>query len=169
LRDFDQWLGQLPHRTKLLIAGNHDFCFQRQPLESRAAISNAIYLEDSGVEIDGLAFYGSPWQPWFLDFAFNLKRGADIRAKWELIPANTSVLVTHGPPRGIGDKTFRGDHAGCDDLLDIVRVVRPSLHLFGHIHEGYGETRERGTRFVNASICGFPNLVPLRAPILVTL
>jgi predicted phosphohydrolase len=150
---FDAWLGALPHRHKIVVAGNHDFCFERQPRASAARLTHAIYLLDQAVTLDGIRFYGSPWQPWFFDWAFNLPRGPALRAKWDLIPVNTDVLITHGPPLGHGDLTIRGDRAGCADLLDVVSGLRPPLHVFGHIHEGAGQTEAGGTRFINASVC----------------
>jgi predicted phosphohydrolase len=153
LRDFNDFLGELPHRHKIVVCGNHDFCFERQPAEARAAITNAIYLQDSGVEVEGLKFYGSPWQPWFYDWAFNLPRGEPLRDKWALIPEDTDILITHSPPQGHGDKTFRGDYAGCEDLLRRVEEIKPKYHVFGHIHEGYGVTSGAHTTFVNACIC----------------
>ena len=80
--DFNEWLGGLPHRHKVVIAGNHDFCFEQQPLESAALLTNCIYLFDKAITLDGLCFYGSPWQPWFYDWAFNLGRGPELQAKW---------------------------------------------------------------------------------------
>jgi predicted phosphohydrolase len=149
---FDAWLGKLPHPHKVLISGNHDFGFERDR-EARSWVRNAIYLQDELVEVAGLRVYGSPWQPWFYDWAFNLHRGPAIREKWDLIPPDVDVLLTHGPPRGILDVTDAGEPVGCDDLLDAVRRVRPRLHVFGHIHEGYGRVDRDGTIFVNASNC----------------
>lgn len=149
--DFNRFLGTLPHRHKLVIAGNHDFCFQKVPDKAVTHLTNATYLQDSSVIIEGVHFYGSPWQPWFYDWAFQLHRGADIRAKWELIPPQTDVLITHGPPKGYGDLTVRGDYAGCQDLLDIIEQIHPQINVFGHIHEGYGISQNEYTTFVNAS------------------
>ena len=148
---FDDWLSTLPHRHKVVVCGNHDWCFQRTPAEARRRLRHAVYLEDEAVVIEGLRFYGSPWQPWFLDWAFNLPRGPELAAKWALIPDDTDVLVTHGPPAGILDLTKRGDRPGCADLLDRVRAVRPKLHVFGHIHEAAEVERVGETLFVNAS------------------
>jgi Icc-related predicted phosphoesterase len=157
-----------PHRHKVVIAGNHDFCLERRPREARATLTNCIYLQDEAVTLMGLRFYGSPWQPWFFDWAFNLQRGPEIRAKWDLVPAGTDVLITHGPPWGHGDLTHRGERAGCQDLLEAVRRLRPALHLFGHIHEGYGVTRDGGTVLVNASICDSRNR-PVNRPIVLAM
>jgi predicted phosphodiesterase len=149
-----EWLRSLPHPRKLIIAGNHDFGFERRPREARAALGPQLeYLEDSGAVVDGISFWGSPWQPWFCDWAFNLPRGEKLAEKWALIPAETRVLVTHGPPYGVLDRTDAGESAGCRDLAERVRAVRPAVHVFGHIHEGAGTLREGPTLFVNASIC----------------
>lgn len=153
VRAFDAFLAGLEHRHKLVIAGNHDFCFERRPAAARALLRHAVYLEDEAVEVAGVRFYGSPWQPWFYDWAFNLRRGPEIAAKWRLIPEDTDVLVTHGPPLGHGDRTARGDRAGCADLLERIRRVRPRYHLFGHIHEAYGSSADETTTYVNASTC----------------
>lgn len=153
VKDLNAYLGTLPHRHKIVIAGNHDFCFERDPETSRALLSNCTYLQDEAVFIDELWIYGSPWQPWFYDWAFNLRRGAEIRAKWTLIPENTDILITHGPPYGYLDQTARGEKVGCRDLLEAVERIQPRVHIFGHIHEGYGVASNGKTHFMNACTC----------------
>jgi Icc-related predicted phosphoesterase len=153
VRDFDDFLASLPHPHKIVIAGNHDFCFEQDRERAEIELAHAIYLQDQAVTIDGVMFYGSPWQPWFHDWAFNLQRGPEIRAKWELIPPGTDVLITHGPPRGHRDRTTRGEDAGCADLLEVVERIRPRVHIFGHIHEAVGMSSNGRTTFINASIC----------------
>ena len=147
---FNEWLGTLPHARKVVICGNHDWCFQERPAEARARITNATYLEDSGCAIAGLAFYGSPWTPLFFDWAFMLSEPG-LAAKWALIPNGLDVLVTHGPAHGILDMTNRGEPAGSLTLFDRVREVKPRLHVFGHIHEAAGRSDIDGTVFLNAS------------------
>jgi Icc-related predicted phosphoesterase len=83
--------------------------------------------------------------------AFNLDRGGPLAERWAHIPDDTEILITHGPPHGIGDQTQSGLHAGCEDLRTRVRQVRPALHLFGHIHEGHGRWQIEETLFVNAT------------------
>ena len=165
---FNRWLGSLPHPHKIVVAGNHDFLFERQPQTAEMLITNAIYLNNSAVEIAGLRVWGSPVTPWFHDWAFNRRRGADIRRYWEMIPAETDILVTHGPPHGLLDKTFTGDQVGCRDLLEFVWRVKPKIHLFGHIHEGYGQLETDGITFVNASIMDL-NYKPVHQPIVIDL
>lgn len=106
----------------------------------KSSLKNCIYLEDSGTKVGGLNIYGSPWQPVFCDWAFNLERGDPLRAVWKKIPDGTDILITHGPPIGHGDILKGGsERSGCVDLLmEIQKRVRPKYHIFGHIHEGYG-------------------------------
>lgn len=151
LAEFDAWLGKLPHTHKIVIAGNHDFAFERDPKSARHWMRHCTYLQDSGVTIDGVTFWGSPWQPWFFDWAFNLPRGKDLAKVWAKIPTGTDVLITHGPPAGIRDKNTGGEAVGCVDLLERVQAVRPRLHVFGHIHESAGVEEIDGTTFVNAA------------------
>jgi hypothetical protein len=129
-----------------------------------------IYLEDNERTVAGLRIYGSPWQPEFYSWAFNLPRGPELKAKWDMIPDGLDILVTHGPPLGHGDMTFGYDgrmpkgSVGCADLKDAVFRAKPKLHIFGHIHSGYGVTEEGGTKFVNASSCN-ENYDALNKPI----
>lgn len=106
------------------------------------------YLEDSSCQLaypeesapTELLVYGAPWQPKFYDWAYNLPLGARLREKWDQIPEGVDVLITHGPPLGILDAAADGHECGCPDLLDtITQRVKPRLHIFGHIHEAYGE------------------------------
>jgi predicted phosphohydrolase len=146
-----EWLRRLPHRTKIVVAGNHDWCFARERSEARRTLGrNVIYLEDTGVDVDGVTFWGSPWQPEFCGWAFNLPRGEALRARWAHIPHRVSVLVTHGPPRGFGDRTFAGP-TGCDDLLAAIRRAQPALNLFGHIHEDGGFWRDGAVALANVT------------------
>jgi Icc-related predicted phosphoesterase len=164
LARFNDFLGRLPHRHKLVVAGNHDFCFARQPEASRACLTQATYLQDQAVTIEGFKFYGSPWQPVFHNMAFNLPRGPALRAKWDLIPTDTDVLITHTPPWGRRDQSILGRPVGCQDLGRAVeRLPRLRLHAFGHVHEAAGEVRAGKILFVNAAVCNFFYLPVRRA------
>lgn len=160
LRDVDEWLGQFPHPHKLVVAGNCDYCFERDQERARQVLSNARYLQDESVEIDGLRIWGSPWQPIFLNMAFNVERGEALARKWEAMPDELDVLITHGPPRGILDRTSRGEEVGDRALRTRIEQVQPKLHIFGHVHESSGETAVDGVHYVNAA-CDAPGKEPV--------
>ncbi len=155
------WLRSLPHRHKVVVAGNHDWCFVREPAEARALLGpDTIYLQDCGVRIEGAYLWGSPWQPCFNDWAFNLPRGPALAEKWALIPPHTEILITHGPPKGIGDNIGEAGLSGpdqylarygCEELLRAVEQVHPALHLFGHIHQDGGLWRHSDIVFSNVT------------------
>jgi Icc-related predicted phosphoesterase len=174
--EFDNWFAALPHRRKIFVAGNHDWLFETNNRFARNLLSDSIvYLQDSSTTIDGIKIYGSPWQPRFFDWAFNLDRGPEIAEKWKLIPDDIDILITHGPPNGILDLVPRkgwDENAGCEELRkkveEIVNFGRLKLHIFGHIHCGYGMTEQFGVRFVNASNCD-ESYAPSNEPIVVDL
>ncbi|HNC99840.1 MAG TPA: metallophosphoesterase, partial [Myxococcota bacterium] len=112
--------------------------------------------------------WGSPWQPRFFDWAFNLDRGEPLRRVWQKIPDGIDILVTHGPPKGILDRVQRGGEVGCEELREALRRVRPRLHVFGHIHEAYGQLHLDGTHFVNAASCNL-DYRPVNPPVVVEL
>ncbi|KAL3884291.1 hypothetical protein ACJMK2_024439 [Sinanodonta woodiana] len=181
VKTFNDFLGTLPHKLKIVIAGNHELSFDynlvkndRQHLSRygwtrsimetmcseygitsvKELMTNCVYLQDSGVSVCGINIWGSPWQPVFCGWGFNLERGQPLLDKWNLIPESTDILITHGPPIGYGDRCFDGQHVGCVELLSTVQQrVRPKYHLFGHIHEDYGMKTDGYTTFINASIC----------------
>lgn len=166
VKEFHAWLERLPHKHKIVIAGNHDWPFEKDPEESRKALSTCHYLEDSSVTIEGIKFYGSPWQPWFMNWAFNLPRGEALKAKWKSIPVDTDVLITHGPPHGILDKVLDGSHVGCEELTIRLKTLNVKAHIFGHIHEDYGSREINGCSYVNASICN-SRYLPFNKPIVI--
>jgi len=151
------WFASQPHPHKLLIAGNHDWLYQRDPDKVALLLKKhqgITYLEDAGVEIDGVKFWGSPWQPWFMSWAFNLPRGGEsLRHVWNLIPIDTDVLITHGPPHCVLDQVRDGEHLGCEELKIRLPSVKPRLHVFGHIHDAFGCAKSRTTTYINACSC----------------
>lgn len=193
--DFVYWFMNLKgFDTKIFIAGNHDFSFEKinEPhhfgdydwlsnllFEENLSQSDVSYLEDSSIVIESpefsrpIKFYGTPWQPWFYSWAFNLPRNGDeLNEKWSKIPDDTDVLLTHGPPNGILDLVDNWrqpfQNVGCEVLRFHMDRVNPSLNVFGHIHEGYGHKRVGETLFVNAAICN-GRYNPINKPIVVDL
>ena len=157
INQFTQWFSQLPYKYKIFIAGNHDFGFEKIRNSNEIGISiphGVVYLQDEMVEIEGIKIYGSPWQPRFYDWAFNVDRGAEIAKKWSLIPEDTDILITHGPPHGFLDDTVQGQRVGCEELYIRVMQIKPKYHIFGHIHYGYGTRITEDTTFINAASLG---------------
>lgn len=162
---FLNWYQAQPYKHKILIAGNHDFGFEKNSIYAEECARKGIhYLNDSGIEIDGIRYWGSPVQPWFGNWAFNRDRGPDISQHWDLIPQGTDILITHGPPINILDETQEGDRVGCADLLRAVERVNPRYHIFGHVHEAYGQLTQGPTTFINASILN-RKYVPANKPV----
>lgn len=154
VQDFISWFSKQPFQYKIFIAGNHDFLFETaKPKELDLLVPDDIfYLNDSGITIEGINIWGSPITPRFFNWAFNRNRGEAIAKHWSLIPRNTNLLITHGPPFGFLDQLANEQHVGCKDLLVTIKEIKPSVHVFGHIHESYGTTKNMGIKFINASL-----------------
>jgi predicted phosphodiesterase len=140
MEPFLEWMADQPATYKVLIAGNHDRCCEAEPERMRSLAEGAgvRYLCDEGLDIEGRSLWGSPVTPRFRDMAFNRERGSQIAEHWAEIPDGLDLLITHGPPKEIGDRMILGMHVGCSDLAARVREVRPRFHVFGHIHEAAG-------------------------------
>lgn len=178
IQEISQELRELGRYTKnfkkiILCAGNHDWLPQRnEPLMRQMCKDNGItYLQDESITVDGVKVYCSPHQPEFCGWAFNLPRGLPLKEKWDLIPDDTDVLVTHGPPYGIMDVVPYppGFHAGCEDLYRrVMAMPNLRLHVFGHIHSGHGSVKIGNTTFINASICT-EEYKPVNKPFIVSI
>lgn len=150
---FVKYLNKQPHKHKIIIAGNHDRLFETDPKKAKIVLGDdIIYLQDSFITVEGIKIYGAPWQPRFGNWSFNIDRGIAIKKKWDLIPPDIDILVTHGPPHCILDNAY-GNNFGCEELRKVVDTIKPKYHIFGHIHEGYGISEHEYTTFINASIC----------------
>lgn len=165
ITDFLSWFDSLnQYDAAVFIAGNHDRFFESKPAEVKEILSNvwSTYLEDNTLiyinkeQTQGCMIYGSPWQPEFYSWAFNLpRRGLGLMSKWEAIPKDTDILITHGPPQDHLDMSgppYNEPHLGCELLREKVDEQPPKIHVFGHIHGGYGYKFHNGTHFFNASI-----------------
>ena len=157
VKSFADFVRRLPHKHKIVIAGNHDVSFERDKENALKWLGDScIYLENEGVEIDGINFWGSPIHPHFDDtmtWVFGVRWPA-ITKVWEKIPTNTDVLITHGPPHGILDKMAEGSNRpGCESLRsEITGRVKPKIHVFGHIHQSGGIEKIGETLFINAAV-----------------
>jgi Icc-related predicted phosphoesterase len=159
-------LGNYDH--KVFIAGNHDRLFEDEAEKIKGLLTgykNIDYLRDEWIivgdadphdpNVKTARIYGSPWQPEFYNWAFNLPRnGEDLREKWFWIPNDTDILITHGPAFGHCDEAPYGGHVGCELLRERIDELKPKIHVFGHIHAGYGYKFHNGTHFFNASVLG---------------
>ena len=150
---FADWLAAAPAAEIAFVAGNHD-----QSIEAWGVPDGlpCHYLQDAGVSLCGLTVWGTPWQPWFYDWAFNAPREDGERflaERFAPIPAGTDIVICHGPPHGYGDRNPGADqpHLGSTALLATIERVQPRLLLCGHIHSGFGRYRHGATEIVNAA------------------
>lgn len=152
--DFNDWLGELPHRHKVVVPGNHEYLLEGNP-EFGRLITNAHLLINESVVVEGVRIWGSPLTR-HDGGAFGRSHALDRIRIYETIPADTEILITHGPPHGILDTSGAANSAPAGDveLRRAVVRIRPRLHLFGHIHPGYGIRPTRHTLFVNAALLG---------------
>ncbi len=171
---FLNWFAEQPHQYKAFIAGNHDTYLESDPAAAAAAASNrnVFYLNDSGVTLEGINIWGSPITPQFHDWSFMREPGHDIEKHWALIPANTQLLITHGPVWGVLDSVQRSaeliEHTGCPSLAERIHAVKPAYHVFGHIHEAYGESVQEHTTHLNVSTMNMSYEIQ-NAPVVITI
>lgn len=149
------WMRNLKEQFKhrIMIAGNHDFGFE---FNAKAILRDhfdrdIIYLQDTGIELAGLKFWGSPWVPQFYNWAF-MDEDAVLERYWAQIPLDTNILITHGPPYGILDQESAPRRCGSMTLLNrIQQLTQLKHHIFGHIHEAYGQETIGGIQFHNVA------------------
>ena len=162
LENFFKWFDGIDnYDTKVFIVGNHDFGFQDENEKVKGLLTGyktIDYLQDERMDLfdeedQQLVIYGSPWQPEFNNWAFNLPRGEKIKEKWDLIPNDVDILITHGPPFSKLDYVpYNNINVGCEELLLKVQQIKPKIHLFGHIHEGSGYVFDGNTHYINAAV-----------------
>jgi Icc-related predicted phosphoesterase len=135
-------------------------------------------LIHESIEIGGFKIFGSPYTPFFHNWAFNIFRGEGLVEKWSQIPDDTQVLITHGPPMGILDEviSFNGkkcewevEKVGCAALYNRIQELKSlKLHIFGHIHPGAGTKQINGVTYINASTCN-EQYKPVNGPMIFSL
>lgn len=168
--DFFKWFDKIDnYDTKIFIAGNHDRVIQNDPEWAKGILTGyktIDYLQDEEMALyfdgpngdmpeENIRIYGSPWQPEFYDWAFNLPRhGEEMKARWDAIPDNTDILITHGPPFGYLDIPGypQSIRVGCEMLRHRIDQIKPKIHVFGHIHGSRSIYYNGDTLFINASV-----------------
>jgi Icc-related predicted phosphoesterase len=150
---FIDWIGRQPCRYVVGCWGNHDWV-GADGFEQISLLVSSWIKTDQATTIDSVKFWTTPWQPWFGDWAFSAPRDDEgfLEEKWRQIPADTDVLIVHGPPREFGDLAMSGVKTGSTSLSDRIRQIQPALVVCGHIHEGYGVRQLERTTIVNASL-----------------
>ena len=156
--DFLNWFCDLPHKNKIFICGNHDDCLYGANIGGLDA--NVHYLCNSGIVLDGVKFYGVPM---FMADCISERQARNIAG----ISEDTDVLITHSPAYGILDFDDNINY-GSEELLARLGVVKPKVHLFGHIHAQHGMTEANGTKYSNGAIMnadytnfGKPNIIKI--------
>jgi len=162
IENFMKWYDNINnYDTKVFIAGNHDFGFENDNEKVKGLLTGyktIEYLQDDllmvGEDYDTMIkIWGTPWQPEFHNWAFNLPRGEKLKEKWDMIPVDTDILITHGPPFGKLDYVpYDSVNVGCEELMKRVEEIKPKIHVFGHIHEGYGYVFDGNTHYINAAV-----------------
>ena len=164
ITQFADWYDKIAtYDHKVFIAGNHDWGFQNNVEKVKEIIDfypTMTYLQDqlhtiqddNGTEVK---IWGSPWQPEFYNWAFNLPRnGEELKAVWDMIPEGIDILITHGPAWGFLDDVEgnRNVHLGCELLAERIKQIKPKIHICGHIHTGYGHHYDGHTHYFNAAV-----------------
>lgn len=162
---FMEWFGNLPFKNKVFILGNHEVLIEDNQTEElirkvASTYPNTHFLHHETVEIEGFKIFGSPYTPYFKGWAYNVDR-RDLHNYWDEIPLDVDLIITHGPPFGLGDavgykKTMRcGDIALLNKINEILYWSKKNIvHQFGHIHDSKGSYQLQDSpniQFVNAS------------------
>ncbi len=165
--EFVDWVKRLPHPVKIVVAGNHDCYCEGNESFVKEEFFPVVFLNHESFTVNGVTFFGSPYSSaihdpsdWCYDYSRWGERGERL---WNSIRKNLispDVLITHGPPYGIGDMVLfahegEDPHVGDHTLLKVVEDLQPKVHIYGHIHEGYGQYQHStcSTKFYNVSTC----------------
>lgn len=156
--DFMNWFCDLPYNHKIFICGNHDDCLYGANIDGLD--SNVYYLNNSGVEIDGVKFYGVPM---FVNDCITDRQSRNYAA----IPTDTDVLISHCPAYGILDFDD-GINYGSEELIEKMSSLKLKAHLFGHIHACHGIAEHGGVIHSNGAIMN-AGYITLNSPIVITI
>lgn len=151
--EFWPWARALPMPV-VMTWGNHDWI--GEPVHGYASLAENVHVVvDGSVTVAGVKFWCSPWTPPFFNWAF-MRPEPELAELYETVPDDVDVMVTHGPPYMMCDRTLESKYAGSKALRDAVGRLQPQLLLCGHIHEarseaGYGRTRVVNCSYVDAA------------------
>jgi Icc-related predicted phosphoesterase len=154
IHDFNDWLGeQYAPLGRILSPGNHETYLEHDRHLS-SLTSNGTVLIEERLAIRGLKLWASPITPHSAG-GFTVRSPEERARRYAQIPLETDILITHGAPYGILD-CAPGDsqHQGCRELLNAIKRIKPKIHVFGHVHQGYGVYQTPDTLFVNAALLG---------------
>lgn len=150
--DFLQWFAKQPHPHKICVAGNHDFYLEKLTAAERNKLipETVNFLLENAVQIGGLTFWGSPYITQEGNWAFTKSISA-LEKSWRKIPSETAVIITHSPPYAILDQSSQQTSLGSDSLRKQIEQLKPTYHIFGHLHDNYGVVKRGDTTFINAT------------------
>lgn len=149
---FREWCNEIKKRNIeiITISGNHSLIYEKaKHLIPKLPV---YYLENSGIELNGMKIWGSPYSTQFGQWAF-MDTDARLQQYWEKIPNDTNILLTHGPAYGILDwSRFGHEHTGSKTLLNKIESLK-ELKIFhsGHIHSEYGIMKYNNITCINGS------------------
>lgn len=133
--EFNNFLGKLKHKHKIIIPGNHE----NFPDIIYPFLTNCTYfLLDHIVEIEGIKIYGSRFKSkWHQVFFMNDKWAKQY---WDDTPKNIDIFLSHQPAKGFNDGVKHGESRGNEGLKKKLLEIKPKVHLYGHVHEEYSKT-----------------------------
>ena len=128
----------------LYVHGNHDGSYEHVPPEGCDCIDDRV-VTYNGLRILGLG--GCPWYHSGPHQYTEQQMRRRIRKLTHQIrkAGGVDIVVTHAPPRGVGDLDDSSAHRGFEAFLDFLDTYRPQYLLHGHVHMRYGmdQVRER--------------------------
>lgn len=164
MRKFIDWYKGVDVKYKVYVAGNHDTSIEKGLVTKKDFdAAGIIYLENKYVDIEGIKIFGSPHTPQFGNWSF-MKDRVKLERFWrKAIDEPCDIIVTHGPPKGMLDKSYdregRMEMCGDKSLLNRIIEIQPKLVCFGHIHNtedianaGIMQTSSHKTVYSNGSV-----------------
>jgi Icc-related predicted phosphoesterase len=152
--EFNDWIGTLDFKHKIVIPGNHELTFDTSN-DKQKLLTNCTYLQhDSVIIYDKIKIFGTPYMP--IPTCRTAFSAIDSVRKdyFSQIPSDTDILLTHSPPFDIFDTIWSGKQVGDKVLREEIKTrLKLKLHVFGHIHEQNGRVKIDDTTYINAAIC----------------